>query len=100
MTAQSFVLTLAVGGALIALWLDARFPKFAPQTFRNALIHIAAALVGAQLIVWAGLMRPVDDSTVALLAGAIGVALPVLVYQFLAAVWVIKLTQAVFRSYR
>jgi hypothetical protein len=87
-----FLVALAVGAALIAVWLDVRFERFGPSDFRGAFLHVGLALVVGWLLVPAGLAGVLAvgaSPTVALL----GVALPSLVYVFLAALWVVKQAQ-------
>jgi hypothetical protein len=100
MTPQSLVLAIALGAAVIALWVDVRFPRLAPQDFRRAIMHVVAALVTAQAILMSGATDVIAGSPVTMMAATMLVALPVLIYEFLAAVWIIKLAQAMFRAYR
>jgi hypothetical protein len=87
-----FLVALAVGAALIAVWLDVRFETFGPSDFRGAIIHVGLALAVGWLLVPAALA-----GVLALGAGPMvalfGLALPSLVYVFLAAFWVVKQAQ-------
>lgn len=87
-----FLVALAVGAALIAVWLDVRFERFGPSDFRGAMLHVGVALAVGWLLVPAGL-----ESILALgaspMVALFGVALPSLVYLFLAAFWVVKQAQ-------
>ena len=87
MSNGTFALVLPVGAALLALWLDARLPKLAPASMRRVILHIAAALLTLQLI-------PGANSTAMLYVAIFGVALPGLVYTFLAAIWFIRIAQS------
>jgi hypothetical protein len=82
----TFVLVFATGAALLALWLDARLPGFAPATMRRVFLHLGAALLTLQLI-------PGASSTTMAYVTLFGVALPALVYTFLASIWFIRLAQ-------
>jgi hypothetical protein len=88
-----FLVALAVGAALIAVWLDVRFERFGPNDFRGAMLHVGLALAIGWLLVPAGLAGVLAvgaSPTVALF----GVGFPSLVYIFLAALWVVKQAQA------
>jgi hypothetical protein len=100
MTVQTLVLVLALGAALLALWIDVRFPRLAPQDFRTAALHVLAALLTVQLLLASGATHWGSASPAAMVASMMTVSLPALTYEFLAALWLIKLTQALFRSYR
>jgi len=100
MTVQTLVLVLALGAALLALWVDLRFPRLAPTEFRPAIMHVMAALISAQLVMATGLTNVLTGSVATMVGGLLLLALPMLVYEFLAALWVIKLTQSIFRTYR
>ena len=85
MTLHTFLLVLAVGAALLALWLVVRFPGMNPEGSRE----IAAALAGAVLVVFT---VPVAITAVGGTLGSQGaiflVTLPGLVYLFLVVAWV------------
>jgi hypothetical protein len=84
-----FLVALAVGAALIAVWLDVRFERFGPSDFRGAMLHVGVALAVGWLLVPAGLESVLAVGASPLVA-LFGVALPSLVYVFLAAFWVVK----------
>lgn len=89
-----FVIVLGISAALVALWWDARFPRFAPDTFSVAALHVAAAVCVARFVAPIGIQFGVSsDSDVWLLAGVLGTGLTTLVYAFLAGIWIIKVTQ-------
>lgn len=80
MNAQLFAAAFVSGAALLALWLDVRYPGLAPRSLRNRLL--AALVAGAILSV------PAPPATfVTLLA----VYLPVLAFGFLAMLWLLRL---------
>jgi hypothetical protein len=84
----TFIVVLAVGTALIALWIDFRFPRLGPQGFLGAFIHLLAASIGAQLVVPLGL-----DTAGNKMVGVFVIALPALVYVFLTALWIMKVAR-------
>ena len=87
------IMTLALGAAALALWIDVRAPALGPGSVRGALVHLVAALVVCQLS--GGLMSAVIDPGNArtMVAAVLGVGLPILVYSFLSGLWIIKLAQ-------
>ena len=94
MSTAVFLILFAVGSAAVAWWIDARFTTLSPESLRTALIHVGISVVVAQLIVPPGLHVLVGaGSQVVTLAALFGLALPALVYSFLAALWVLKLVR-------
>jgi hypothetical protein len=90
---DTFLILLALGAAAIAVWTHTRFEGLGPSDFRGALFHCGLALGVGWFVVPLAI-------TVTLTAGAgpllvlFGIALPSLVYLFLAALWMIKHAQA------
>ncbi|MFL5952266.1 MAG: hypothetical protein ACJ74M_11745 [Gaiellaceae bacterium] len=86
---MTMTLALALGAALLALWLDARFPGLRPKTAAQGLIHSAVgtfAMFGA-----AGLLMFVYGiPDLAFMAVVLGVFLPTLVYALLAGLWMLR----------
>jgi hypothetical protein len=86
---MAFTLTLTLGAALLAVWLDGRFPGLRPKTAAQGLTHAAIGvfcMLGA-----AGLLQLVygirDEAFMALV---LAVFLPTLVYALLAALWMLR----------
>jgi uncharacterized membrane protein len=94
---QSFLLTVGLGAAAIAVWVYVRFPKLAPANLQAALLHVGAALLLGRIIAPAALQSS-GDSAASLLVVVLGVILPALVYAFLAGFWVIRLCQGMLRG--
>jgi len=94
LTAHTFLLCLTVGAGAIALWVDVRVPKLMPWSMRRLLVHLVLAIVCVYVVGPA--MTLVTSSAVpaAGLAAVFVVAFPVLVYEFLVGVWMIRLAQA------
>ena len=86
-----FVLFLALGAAIVALWIELRFPALAPATLRTSLVHAAVASV-ALVVVPAAFdpMLAVRDSLAVALVALFGGVFPVLVYAFLTLTWLVK----------
>jgi hypothetical protein len=99
LTAQLYVLVLAVGAGALALWTDVRFPALAPGGMRGVLFHSFAAMVALKLI--AGSIVGLTSGPFAMaLAAVIGIALPGLVYAFITGVWAIRLFQGAYAGSR
>ena len=82
--ASWFVSALVVGAALLALWIDARFPNLAPKSFQKRMLAaICAVLAFGAAPVFGG-------SAAAVYATLFAIVLPLLVSSLLAAVWVLR----------
>lgn len=94
MTVQTYVICMAVGAAVVALWINVRFPRLMPWKMGRLLIHLVLALVAVQAV------SPAMGSVLSLripaasLAAVFAIAFPVLVYNFLVGAWLIRLAQA------
>ena len=86
---MDFTLTLTLGAALLAVWLDARFTWLRPKTAAQGLTHAA---VGALSVVGAaGLLGLIYGIPQALFMGVVlCVFLPALVYSLLAGLWMLR----------
>jgi hypothetical protein len=80
-----FAVALAIGAALLAVWIDARFADSAPRTLQRVFAHALAALVLMQLIPGSG------NSVLFGFVVVFGAALPAFVYAFLVAIWIMRL---------
>lgn len=87
MSVELFVVALAIGAALLALWLYVRLPKLAPKTVPWTIAHLVAA--GLVLC----LVPDASGSVEAAVQAAFLVVLPGLVYVFLASFWMLRLMQ-------
>jgi hypothetical protein len=94
LTVHTFLFCLAVGAGVIALWVDFRLPKLMPWSMRRLLVHIVLALVVVYLVGPAMSLVTSSALPAAGLAAVFGVAFPVLVYEFLVGVWMIRLAQS------
>lgn len=79
MPAVLFLLALVAGAALLALWLDVRFPGLAPSGLQRRLA--AACAAGVLLTV-----APAQATVVSL----VGVLLPALAFAFLTGLWLLR----------
>jgi hypothetical protein len=92
LSVDALVVVMGVGAFLIAVWIDYRFPTLSPKTLRVALLHLFLAIAAGNVLVPLTVGTAADDAA-RLLAGVVGVGFPVLVYLFLAGVWLIKYGQ-------
>ncbi|HET9325034.1 MAG TPA: hypothetical protein VFO03_14245 [Gaiellaceae bacterium] len=93
MSSGLVTLLIGVGAGAIALWIDVRFPRLAPDEILKAVLHVAAALALGYAIGPALERLFAADDAVVVLVGVFGVAFPSIVYCFLTAIWFIKLAQ-------
>lgn len=89
MTLGIVIAAIGVGSAVLAGWVHVRFPKLAPEEYRLAIVHLLAAHMVARGVVPAGMTFFAGRPLVAVFA----VALPGLVYVFLAWLWLVRLAQ-------
>jgi hypothetical protein len=86
---MSFTVTLTVGAALLAMWVDARFPVLRPKSVAGGLAHAAAgvlAVIGA-----AGFMALIYGIPQTVWLGVLlSVFLPALVYSLLTGLWMLR----------
>jgi hypothetical protein len=94
MTVHQFLAVLTIGAGLLALWINFRFPKLAPEGIWTAVVHVGAAILAGQVLVPVlseamPALSPVAQAF--LITFALG--LPALVYALLASIWVIRIAQ-------
>lgn len=88
MSKEIFVLALATGAGLLAVWGHMRFPRLAPERMGKTLLHTGIAFVLLKLTPGLG------DSAMTMFACVFLFMLPALVYALLCSMWVLKLAQA------
>jgi hypothetical protein len=82
-----FLPVFLVGAGLLALWIDVRHPKLAPDSLSKRLVAAGCGVLALQLV-------PVfHGSVLAVYATLFGIVLPVLVTSLLAAVWLMRALQ-------
>jgi hypothetical protein len=94
MTVHQFLAVLTLGAGLLALWINSRFPKLAPEGIWTAVVHVGAAILAGQVLVPAlsHAMPSLSPAAQALLI-TFALGLPALVYALLASIWVIRIAQ-------
>lgn len=90
MTPYAFGIALMVAAAGLALWIIARYTTFGPKSIVWALVHAVSACILLRLI--PPILNDIGTSGVrgAPYVEIFAVALPLLVYGFLASGWVAK----------
>ena len=83
----TFLPVFVIGAGLLALWIDVRHPKLAPDSLTKRLLAAGCALLALQLV-------PVfHGSAVAVYVTVFGLVLPLLVSALLAALWLMRAMQ-------
>jgi hypothetical protein len=91
---EQFVVVVAVGAALLAIWLDVRLETHTPRSVSWTFIHTAGAIFGLSVMPHLiALIVAGSDSPVRKLIAVMAVLLPALIYCSLAAIWLLKLVQ-------
>ena len=88
MSKEMFVLALAVGAGLLAMWVHVRFPGLAPARMVKTLFHTGAAFVLLMLTPSLAGATPSGFALVFLFV------LPALVYALLCTLWMLKHAQS------
>lgn len=94
MTLTVFVITFTIGAATLALWIDFRARRAAPETLGGVLVHLTLAFVAGWLLVPPGMsvaLRHGGDAGP--VAAVMLFALPALVYLLLATLWAMRALQ-------
>jgi hypothetical protein len=82
--ASLFLAAFMAGAAVLALWVDVRFPQLAPQSFSRRFGAACLAFLALQL-------APVAlGSSIGAYMTIFGVLLPTFVFVFLTAAWLIR----------
>ena len=89
---DALVMLMGLGAFAIAVWIDYRFPTLSPKTLGGALLHLFVAMAAGKVLVPLAL-GAVGPARAQLIAGVFGIGFPILVYLFLAGVWLIKYGQ-------
>ena len=94
------VLSFGAGAAVLAVWIDFRFPRLAPTELRRVLLHV----IGACGVCIATEMLLMDvaanDAAWRRIGTVFAVDLPVLVYMFIASLWVLKILRGAMSAAR
>ena len=78
-----FPLALVAAAALLALWIDVRFPKLAPQSLPKRVLAAAVAIVLLETM-------PLSDTSTAALRTSLALLLVAVTLVFLTSVWLVR----------
>jgi ABC-type uncharacterized transport system permease subunit len=84
---------IGVGAGAIALWIDVRFPRLAPQEMVKVVLHVAVSVALAYATTPAMKMVTASEDPRVVLLGIFGIGFPTIVYCLLTGVWLIKHAQ-------
>ena len=95
MTAELFSISVGLGAAALALWIDVRWPDLAPDALGRRFLALGVAFVVLQLGVL-GFERTLALSLVESVRSllALGVLLPAMTFAFVAAIWLLRSLQS------
>jgi hypothetical protein len=98
MGGMGFTVALAVGGFLLASWVDGKVGESRPGTPARLTVHVVAGFVILQAS--AGVLYLVEAGGVGFLAALLGLFLPALVYALLTGLWLIRMLAEIRRLAR
>jgi hypothetical protein len=88
---MNFTLTLVFAAFLLAMWCDARFETLRPGTTQWRIVHVVASCALVQLgAIGGAAIVPEGAGVDRQLIAVFAVLLPVFVYAFLAALWLLR----------
>jgi hypothetical protein len=85
---HAFVLAMACGAALLALWIIVRFTTFGPRSVAWAIVHVIAACFLLRVVRFPLAAIGGSGIPAAAYVQLFGVALPLFIYAFLSGGWV------------
>jgi len=94
MSTHGFIPALAIGGALLALWVEVRFPKLAPSGLGHVFLNIVAAVLCMRIAGELVVLAADQPALYFRFAAVFLLALPALTYVFLSSIWVLRLMQS------
>jgi hypothetical protein len=100
LTPHTFSPLFLTGAPALALWIYVRWPRLTPSKLINVLLHVGAATAAAVLCRGAVASIADSGSVMSALVAVFAVALPILVYVLLTALWMMTaLRSAAFRGH-
>jgi hypothetical protein len=94
---HAYLVAFVAGAAMLAMWIYLRVPDAGPSSVAAITLHMVVSVVGANLVAPAVLRS--GASREAVFAATFVVVLPLLVYIFLSAIWLIRFGQATLSRY-
>jgi hypothetical protein len=90
---------IGLGAGAIALWIDVRFPRLAPEDLPKAMLHVAISFAAGYATGPAVAALSASSDPRIVLLGVFAFGFPAIVYCLLAAIWVIKVLQRMLSGY-
>jgi len=88
---MNFTLTLVLGAFLLATWFDWRLEAVRPSSTGWRIAHVTVSCVLLQVAaVGAGILVPENADLLPKLLAVFAILLPVFVYTFLSALWMLR----------
>jgi hypothetical protein len=88
---MNFTITLVLSAFLLAIWSDVRFERLRPSKIGWRIGHVAAACILLQVVSVGVSPLFTDGATIATkLVGVLALLLPVFVYTFVSALWLVR----------
>jgi hypothetical protein len=82
-------LTLILGAALLAGWVDYRFPKLSPGTFTGVGLHMLCSVFALEIGM--RVLGHVPRDAAAVMVALFGAAIPATMYMILTTFWLLRL---------
>ena len=92
MSGNLAALVIIVGAAVMAAWIDYKFPDLAPASFMGAGLHMIASMFAVQLGM--KVLGTATRETLPVMVALFGAAFPATVYLIISAFWLLKLLHA------
>ena len=89
----TFVLSLFLGAAILAMWADVRVGERGPTAFSRVLLHALVAFLVLRFAREIVVGVAEQDEAARTMLVLFGILLPALVYVFLASLWVLKVVR-------
>jgi hypothetical protein len=99
-SASAYAIVFLLGAGSLAIWSYLRWPGLMPSRLTRVLVHIVIAILASHLGRYAIELLGSLDSVGFSLAAVFGIALPLLTYNLLVALWVLALLAALRGSSR
>lgn len=88
---MNFTITLVLSAFLLAMWSDVRFERLRPTKIGWRIAHVAAACILLQVVsVGVGPLFTGGAGMATKLLGVLALLLPVFVYTFVSALWLVR----------
>ena len=89
MSGNVTALTLILGAAALAGWVDFRFPKLSPGSFTGVGLHMLCSLFAVEIGM--RVLGTAPDKPAPVMAALFGAAIPATMYMMLTTFWLLRL---------